>query len=91
MAFRDLPLLLSIIMITLALLCFEVYSVFLILQGYNFGQIIYINSNEFVNILRMIDFTKVVLTFSAFVFDLYKWGLFINATSTEVLEREDKA
>jgi hypothetical protein len=29
----------------------------------------------------MIDMWKVMFTFMAFVFDLYKWGIFIVATS----------
>jgi hypothetical protein len=34
--------------------------------------------------LVSIDQVKVMLTFNAFVFDLYKWGIFIAATGKNV-------
>ena len=82
--FRDLPMLLSIISITLALICFEVYSILLIVQANLIGQDVYLNTDDGTNILRIIDFFKVMFTFCAFVFDLYKWCIFITATSTDV-------
>ena len=38
-----------------------------------------------------IDQAKVLLTFNAFLFDLYKWCVFITATSQDVVtDGEDK-
>ncbi len=85
--FTDRPLLLSVVSIAMALSCFLTYSILLIVQA----QMIlaedngaYLNSLNGTNVIRAIDYLKVMFTFCGFVFDLYKWGLFIIATSTDV-------
>ena len=43
----------------------------------------FLTSGDGTNVLRMIDYMKVMFTFCAFVFDLYKWCIFIIATTVE--------
>lgn len=81
----DVPMLLSIISLALALFCFFIYSIGLILQACYFGRgDLFITTDTFTSFLRMMDFGKVAFTFSAFLFDLYKWCTFIVATSADV-------
>ena len=87
--FSDKPMLLSTISIALALLAFLIYSTLLIVQAEliandlnpNEDNMPYLETADGTNLLRVIDSFKVMFTFCAFVFDLYKWCIFITATS----------
>ena len=43
----------------------------------------FLTSVDGTNVLRVMDYMKVMFTFCAFVFDLYKWCIFIIATTVE--------
>jgi ABC-type protease/lipase transport system fused ATPase/permease subunit len=86
--FQDVAMLASIVCITLALVFFLVYNILqlirsYILSGTNADQY-FLGSDEAVVTLVSVDQAKVMLTFNAFVFDLYKWCVFIAATSQKV-------
>ena len=87
--FTDKPMLLSIASITMALTCFLVYSILLIVQAELTDDTLFIKTVNGTNVIRVIDNLKVMFTFCAFVFDLYKWCLFIIATSTDASLDED--
>ena len=80
---KDLPLMLSIISITLALICSStnlsldvVRIVSLYDKSLNFKLSVYK--------LYQLDRAKVMFIFFAFVFDLYKWCVFIASTGKNV-------
>ncbi len=80
---------LSIISITLALLCFLAYNVLMLIatieiNDYEGWDQLYLNTDKGVNFRLAIDQLKVMFTFCAFVFDIYKWCVFIVATSQTV-------
>ena len=82
--FHDLPMLLSVLSITLALFFFLGYLSLSIVQAILKTQDEhFFNSDNGDNMLTAVDYGKVMFTFSAFVFDLYKWCLFIAATSNK--------
>ena len=82
-SFKDLPLMLSIISISLAL-------VFLITsESLDVARIfdVYDDSIKFdlrIHKIQQFDATKVMFMFLAFVFDLYKWCVFIATTGKDV-------
>ena len=87
--FQDMPLLLSIISITLSLICFFCYNTMQLVRtiesNYYYGWDEYfLNTGRGVNLILAVDQLKVMFTFCAFVFDLYKWCVFIVATSQTV-------
>ena len=87
--FKDLPLLLSIVSISLALTCFLIYNILMLIATYQMNDIdgynnLYLNTDRGVNFRLSIDQLKVMFTFCAFNFDLYKWCVFIVATKQNV-------
>ena len=93
--FQDVAMLASIVCITLALVFFLAYNTLqlirsYILSGENADQY-FLGTNEAVVTMVSVDQVKVMLTFSAFVFDLYKWCVFIAATSQKVVIDETKS
>jgi hypothetical protein len=87
--FQDITMLASIVCITLALVFFLVYNILQLIRSYilsggNADQY-FLGGNEAVVTLVSVDQVKVMLTFNAFVFDLYKWCVFIAATSQKVV------
>ena len=89
---NDLPMLLSIVSITLALLCFLGYCVLSVTQAI-LKQTIddhVLNSDNGDNILTAVDEFKVMFTLCAFVLDLYKWCLFIIASGFNRLTSDTK-
>ena len=81
----DMPMLLSVVSIAMALLFFLIYSILLIVQAFmeNHGNNGYLNTDDGTNWIRVMDFMKVMFTFCAFLFDLYKWCIFIIATTVD--------
>ena len=79
--FEDLPMLLSIISITLSLICLIAFQVWAIIGDFQDEQG-YFNSNIADCIANIFDTLKLIFLFFAFTFDLYKWCIFIAATST---------
>jgi hypothetical protein len=82
-SFKDLPLMLSIISISLALLfliTFLSLDVARIFDIYDDS----INFDLSVYKIQQFDRTKVMFMFFAFVFDLYKWCVFIASTGKDV-------
>ena len=49
-----------------------------------------LNSDNGDNVLTAVDYFKVMFTFCAFVFDLYKWSLFIIASGINHMKLETK-
>ena len=93
--FQDMPLLLSIISITLALICFFCYNCMLLIStidsNYYYGwDKDFLNTDRGVNLTLAVDQLKVMFTFCAFVFDLYKWCVFIVATSQTVKSKGEE-
>ena len=72
--------LLSIISITLSLLFLLVYCVMDIAGMYSSDES-FINSGIGSKITESFDRAKVMFIFAAFIFDLYKWCVFIAATA----------
>jgi hypothetical protein len=79
--FEDLPMLLSIISITLSLICLLAFQVWSIIGDFQ-DQHGYFNSNIADCIANSFDTFKLIFLFFAFTFDLYKWCIFIAATGT---------
>ncbi len=74
---------LSIISITLALLCTttsDVLDVIRIFGNYDKS----LNINISVEVVNQLDSAKVMFMFIAFLFDLYKWCVFIASTGKNV-------
>ena len=84
--FQDMTLLLNIISITLALIFFLAYNIMTIIATYGINDIdgwdeLFLNTDYGVNLRLALDSLKVMFTICAFVFDVYKWSVFIVATS----------
>ena len=79
--YEDLPMLLSIISITLSLICLVVFQVWAIIGDFQ-DEHGYFNSNIADCIANIFDTFKLIFLFFAFTFDLYKWCIFIAATGT---------
>ncbi len=82
---NDIPMLLSIVSISLALTSFLIYNIMMLIatmeiNDYDGWDTYYLNTVRGVNFRLSIDQLKVMFTFFAFVFDLYKWCVFIVAT-----------
>ena len=80
---KDLPLILSIISITVALICIVIFmslDIVRILSLYDET----INFTMSVYKLQQFDRLKVMFMFFAFVLDLYKWCVFIASTGKNV-------
>jgi hypothetical protein len=73
--FNDIPMLLSIISIALALLCLFIFCVMDIMSFYSEKS--YFNTAFGSNLCEQFDSMKVMFIYCAFVFDLYKWCIFI--------------
>ena len=85
--------LLSIVSISLALASFLIYNAMMLIATTQINDIkgwnlLYLNTDKGVNFRLSIDQLKVMFTFSAFVFDLYKWCVFIVATKQNVISEE---
>lgn len=78
--FTDMPMLLSIIAITLSLILLLVFCAFDIASLY-VPETDWFNRSEGTIITEQIDRLKVMFIYCAFIFDLYKWCVFIAATS----------
>lgn len=81
--FTDKPFLFSIFAITLALTCFLCYCCLYLAKLY-LPDDSFLNTENGTDIMIVIDNLKVMLILCAFVFDLYKWGIFLIATSNDV-------
>ena len=83
--FQDVAMLASIVCITLALVFFLVYNILQLIRSYilsgDNSDKYFLASDKASLTLMSVDQVKVMLTFNAFVFDLYKWCVFIAATS----------
>jgi hypothetical protein len=89
--------LLSIVSVALALTAFLTYSILLIIQANLIAEHgedpdyeePFIMTADGTNVIRVVDSFKVMFTFCAFVFDLYKWCIFIIATATDISDERD--
>ncbi|TNV78760.1 hypothetical protein FGO68_gene14159 [Halteria grandinella] len=89
--FKDLSLLFSIISLTLALFCIAVYSIvdiFFRLFVQEFEDMI--EAYELLTCIEQVDRAKVMFIFCAFVFDIYKWCIFIIATNKQNVYNSDR-
>jgi uncharacterized membrane protein YqhA len=88
--FTDIPMLCTIVSVTLALLCFLIYSILLVAQAAlkQRDPLSPYASGNTDNVLRMIDYVKLMLIFCALSFDLYKWCLFIASTRKDYRVRK---
>lgn len=77
---HDIPMLLSIVSITLALACLFTFCVMDIWSLYLTDPEAFLNTALGTNVTEQIDALKVMFIFCAFLFDLYKWCIFIAAT-----------
>ena len=80
---KDLPLLLSVISISLALLCLSTVDSLDVVRIFSLYDES-INFNISVYKLQQVDVAKVMFLFFALVFDLYKWCFFIASTGKNV-------
>ncbi len=81
----DLPMVLSILSLSIALMFFLVYNIMMLIgteqiHNYDGWNFMYLNTDRGVHLRISIDQLKVMFMFFAFVFDLYKWTVFIVAT-----------
>ena len=81
--FTDLPMLLSIISITLSLVFLLLLQIWSILGDVEDSKGFF-NSNIADCIANSFDTLKLVFMFFALTFDLYKWCIFIAATSPDI-------
>ena len=81
--FTDIPILLSIISITLALLFLLAFCI-MDITSFNVSNDNFLNTVMGVNTSEQVDRLKVMFIYCAFVFDLYKWCIFIAATGTQI-------
>lgn len=81
--FTDIPMFLSIISIAMALLCLFIFCLMDIISFYQEEES-FLNTPFGINIAEQVDSLKVMFIYCAFVFDLYKWCLFLIATGTTV-------
>jgi hypothetical protein len=93
--FQDMTLLLNIISITLALIFFLAYNIITIIATYEINGIdgwdeLFLNTDYGVNLRVALDSLKVMFTICAFVFDVYKWSVFIVATSQTIKIESEK-
>ncbi len=88
--FTDVPMLLSIISIALASLCLLVFCILDIISFF-IPQGSFLDTNAGGNFIETFDRLKVLFLYCSFVFDLYKWCIFIAATEAKVdIERLKK-
>lgn len=87
--FHDVPMLLSIISIALALACLVTFCVMDIWSLYLDDPRAFLNTALGTNVTEQIDALKVMFIFCAFVFDLYKWCIFVAATSQTISVNKD--
>jgi len=79
--FSDLPMLFQVIAIAMSITCLLIYCILGLVQDFvnpNGSLYYYLENSE---ITREIDFFKVEFLFSALLFDLYKWSVFLLATN----------
>ena len=80
---KDLPLMLSIISVSLALICSTIFISLDVVRIFSLYDKT-INFKVSVYKLQQVDRAKVMFIFFAFVFDLYKWCVFIASTGKNV-------
>jgi hypothetical protein len=92
--FSDLPLLCSILCITMALLLFIIDNILQLKRSYELEEpgwnLRYWGGDDANMMILSIDQVKVMLTFNAFMFDLYKWSIMILATSKKIKTNTDE-
>ena len=82
----DKPMFLSIIAITTSLILLLIFCILDIISLYASDQS-YLNTVIGSNLVTQIDRLKVTFIFCAFIFDLYKWCVFIAATGRGAKEK----
>lgn len=81
--FTDLPMLLSVISVALALICLLIFCILDIVSMF-VADSSFFDTNSGQNLIEGFDRFKVLFLYCSFVFDLYKWCIFIAATEVTI-------
>jgi len=79
----DLPMIFSIISLALASLFMLIFNIWALI-GCISDEKAFINSTEADSIANIFDGLKITFIFHAFLYDLYKWCVFLAATGTDI-------
>lgn len=81
--FTDLPMLLSVISVALALICLLIFCI-LDIASIIAADASFLKTNSGQNLIEGFDRLKVLFLYCSLVFDLYKWCIFIAATEVTI-------
>ena len=86
--FSDKPMLFSIIAIEMSLFLLLIFCILDIIS-FKVNDDNFLNTGLGLSMMEQIDRLKVMFIYCAFVFDLYKWCIFIAATGTTISQTKD--